>query len=30
MLDELKKGPVDPTHGLGPAAGPATPSTSEV
>jgi hypothetical protein len=30
MIDELKKGPVDPSHGLNPASGAARPSTSEV
>ncbi len=30
MLEELKKGPVDPSHGLEPSYGAAKPSTSEV
>jgi len=30
MLEELKKGPVDPTHGLEPSGGPATASKSLV
>ena len=30
MLDELKKGPVDPSHGLDPSSGAARPSASEV
>ena len=30
MIEELKRGPVDPSHGLDPAAGTAAPSTSSV
>jgi NADH-quinone oxidoreductase subunit E len=30
MLEELKKGPVDPSHGIDPASGPAVPSRSGV
>ena len=30
MLEELKKGPVDPSHGIDPLGGPATPSQSDV